>query len=149
MTSAWSHGWACDVVYLLRTRTAPRHEVCTYVTQCLPAFCVSPCRTARTALHCSAVQGCNRSGQSGQQIYWESKPGRQPHESVLSITDRFNHRSLLWFQHQIRSAQPLEGIGESTIKVCTVEMHAIFAYYYNCTDHVTFGIRFDVTTVRT
>ena len=28
-------------------------------------------------------------------------------------------------------------------------MHAIFAYYYNCTDHVTFGIRFDVTRVRT
>jgi len=60
MTSTWSHGWACDVVYLLRTRTAPRHEVCTYVAQCLPAFCVSPCRTARTASHCSAVQGCNR-----------------------------------------------------------------------------------------
>ena len=145
MTSAWSHVWACDVLYLLRTRTAPRHEVCTYVAQCLPAFCVSPCRKARTAWHCSAVQGCNRSGQLGQQIYWESKPGRQPHESVLAITDGFNHRSLLWFQYQIRSAQPLERIGESTIKVCRSARH----YYYNCTDHVTFDIRFDVTRVRT
>ena len=35
MTSAWSHGWVCDVVYLLRTRMAPRHEVCSAMSACL------------------------------------------------------------------------------------------------------------------
>ena len=55
MTYAWSHGWACDVVYLLRTRTAPRQEVTMYVAQCLPAFCVSQCRSKNSvALFSSA-----------------------------------------------------------------------------------------------
>jgi len=35
MTSAWSHGWAYDIVYLLRTRTAPRDEV--YVRSAMSA----------------------------------------------------------------------------------------------------------------
>jgi len=31
----------------------------------------------------------------------------------------------------------------------TALTQAIFTYYYNCTHHLTFGIRFDVTRVRT
>ena len=69
MTSAWSHGWACDVVYLLRTCTAPRHEVFTYIVQCLPAICVSPCRTASVALFSSA--GLQQNWGVGTQVLYK------------------------------------------------------------------------------